>query len=381
MYSKFFKASAMVCLLTAGLTGVAAAQQIAPPATWQVPSCALIVGNDGVTYTLDEGATYTPTTRPLTGTSYSAGLVTLGTPNVLLSAVNSKIYRSTDAGCIWTQVADLGQRSGNELLTLAAAGTDRAFIWADNRGVLFRLDGRTVKTLKSPASTILGLAVDRADANHVRLGDDHGQIWESVDAGATWNPLGTPSVTDGNWAYRVAFDPQNLDHVVVGAVYTGTTATFDGGRTWTQSTGLSTSTTDTRVNVFNVVVSPADPQVVWAMGIDFATADTDPGRGRYIYRSVDGGLTFTRAFHEGDGVTLINGPTMAAHPTDPDVLYFVFGTYFSNYGTDLYRLDAATGQVTTNHNAYYHGIDAFAFSPADPSVMYLGLVHVQPGGF
>lgn len=380
MYNEFVRKTAAVCLLTAGFTGVAAAQQTAPSDTWRVPTCRQVAGTAGVTFTLDEGAAYTPTTRPLTGTSYSAGLVTLGTPNVLLAAVNSRIFRSTDAGCVWNQIADLGQESGYELLTLAAAGADRAYVWADNRGVLFRLDGRTVTALKSPAGTILGLAVDPIDAGRVRLGDDQGQIWESVDAGATWNPVGTPSVTNGLWAYRVAFDPQNLDHVVVGAVHTGTTATFDGGRTWTQSTGLATAA-GTGVNVFNVVVSPADPQVIWAMGIDLATSDTDPGRGRYIFRSGDGGLTFTRALHEEGGVTLINGPTMAAHPTDPDVLYFVFGTYFSNYGTDLYRLDAATGQVTVNHNAYYHGIDSFAFSPADPSVMYLGLVHVQPSGF
>lgn len=379
MYNNFVRTTAVACLLTAGLTGNAAAQQLAPSDTWQIPSCRLVAGNDGVTYTRDEGATYTPTARPLTGTSYSAGVVALGAPNVLLSTTNSRIYRSTDAGCVWIQIADLGAASGYELLTLAAAGADRAYVWADNRGVLFRLDGRTVTTLKSPAVSILGLAVDPADANRVRLGDDRGQIWESVDGGVTWNPVGNPSVTNGLWAYRVAFDPLDLDHVVVGAVHTGTAATFDGGRTWTTSTGLSTSIDDTRVNVFNVVVSPADPRVVWAVGIDLATADTDPGRGRYIFRSEDGGLTFTRALHEEGGIILVNGPTMAAHPADPDVLYFVFGTYYGNYGTDLFRLDAATGQVTVNHNAYYHGINAIEFSPADPAVMYLGLEHVQPG--
>jgi len=67
---------------------------------------------------------------------------------------------------------------------------------------------------------------------------------------------------------------------------------------------------------------------------------------------------------------------MAAHPTDANVLYFSFGASFGGYGTDLYRFDAATNQVTKTHNAY-HGIHAFAFNPAAPSVMYLGLVHEQ----
>jgi hypothetical protein len=86
--------------------------------------------------------------------------------------------------------------------------------------------------------------------------------------------------------------------------------------------------------------------------------------------------TYAPVVDQSADVTLINGPTMAAHPTNANVLYFTFGTSFSGYGTDLYRFDTATSQVTKTHNAY-HGIDAFAFNPAAPSVMYLGLVKEQ----
>lgn len=381
MSLSFMKKTAALCLLAGGLTPFASAQELAPSGTWTVPTCPRVVstGASGMTYTLDEGAAFTPTARPLAGTSYTGGLVALGTPNVLVSAVGSTLYRSTDAGCVWRMVADLGEASGYELLTLSAAGADRAWVWSDNRGVLFRLDGTAVTSLKSPAVSILGLTADPGNGDRVRLGDDRGQIWESLDAGASWQPVGAPAITDGLWAYRVAFDPSDLDHAVVGAVHTGSWATFDGGRTWTQSTGL---TKVGQVNVFNVVISPSDPRVVWSMGLDMAEADAGlAGRGRYLFRSLDGGLTFDRVFNESGPVTLINGPTMAVHPADPNVLYFVFGTYFNNYGTDLYRLDAETGALTWNHNADYHGLRAIEFSPADPSVMYLGLVRVQPGGF
>lgn len=63
---------------------------------------------------------------------------------------------------------------------------------------------------------------------------------------------------------------------------------------------------------------------------------------------------------------------MAAHPTNPNVLYFSYGTSFGGYGADLYRYDDATGRVTKTHNAY-HGIPSIAFNPADPATMYLGL--------
>lgn len=378
------KSTALACLLAAGLVhgaGGARAQEIAPSDTWTVPTCPVVAstGVPGMTYTADEGATYTATGRPLTGTSYTSGLVALGRPNTLVSTVGSTVYRSTDAGCVWRKVADLGAASGGELLTLSAAGADRAYVWSDNRGVLFRLDGTTVTTLKSPTNSILGLAADRSNGDRVRLGDDTGQIWESLDAGATWQAVGQPAITGGLWAYRVAFDPADLDHAVAGAVHTGSWVTFDAGRTWTQSTGLTKAG---QVNVFNVVFSPSDPRVVWSMGLDMAEADAGlEGRGRYLFRSLDGGMTFDRMFNESGPVTLTNGPTMAVHPTDPDVLYFVFGTHYNNYGTDLYKLDGATGQLTWTHNAVYHGLRAIEFSPADPSVMYLGLVHVQPGGF
>ena len=55
--------------------------------------------------------------------------------------------------------------------------------------------------------------------------------------------------------------------MVVGAIVDGTYATFDGASTWTRATGLS-STGDGPVNVFSVVVSPADPNTVFVMGLD-----------------------------------------------------------------------------------------------------------------
>ena len=75
-------------------------------------------------------------------------------------------------------------------------------------------------------------------------------------------------------------------------------------------------------------------------------------------------------------VTLVNGPTMAPHPTDADILYFVFGTNYANEGTWLYRYDDSTGQVTRQHNTY-HDVFAITFLPGDPSVMYLGLTIEQ----
>jgi hypothetical protein len=100
--------------------------------------------------------------------------------------------------------------------------------------------------------------------------------------------------------------------------------------------------------------------------------EASASHGDHIARSVDGGLTFAAAVDASADVTLINGPVMAAHPTDPNVLYFVFGTFFQSYGTDLFRYDAATRSLQKSH-LDVDDIDAIAFSPADPDVIYFGL--------
>jgi hypothetical protein len=162
---------------------------------------------------------------------------------------------------------------------------------------------------------------------------------------------------------------------VVGTMVGGAYVTTDAGRSWTKATG--TSATGGNSNIFNVVISPVSSDVVWAEGIDLdESAKNVPSEGRHIFQSHDGGFTFTPVVDKSADVVLTNGPTMAAHPTDANVLYFVFGTSFGGYGTDLYRFDGMNGQVTKTHNAY-HGIDAFAFNPAVPSVMYLGLVREE----
>ena len=59
-------------------------------------------------------------------------------------------------------------------------------------------------------------------------------------------------------------------------------------------------------------------------------------------------------------------------------LYFVFGTYFQGYGTDIYRIDT-TGNVTLTHQPF-HDVLALTFLPGDPSWMYLGITNEQIGG-
>lgn len=324
-----------------------------PP--WAKPNCTSISGTGAVTFTSDEGATLTPTTEQLQGIGYTFGLAALDTPNTLLAEHKGILLRSEDAGCTWKQA---GQLPGGPF-HLAAAKGGLAYAWADNRSEFFRIDTNGPKKLQTPFSNIVGIGVDAQDGMHLRIGDSSGFVSDSKDGGETWAKLGTFPMS--GIGYRMAFDPADLDHVLFGQSDEGATVSFDGGVTFKSSVGLGKGT-----NPFALVVSPVDRNIVWAEGKELANGTA------HVYRSADGGLTFSVVVTESADVTLINGNLLAPHGSNANVLYFVFGTFYNGYGTDLYRYDQTTGMVTKTHNAYDE-IGAIVPSPADPNLLYLGL--------
>lgn len=330
-----------------------------PPNEWIVPSCTSITGTDAVTFTKDEGDTLTPGPGELHGVGYT-GLAALDTPNTLLAEHKGVLLESTDAGCSFQEIGNLE----GGLFRITAAPGGRAYAWVDNGTAFYRIDDGVPTALTTPAEYIVGLAVDPKDGLHVRIGDAAGGAHDSVDGGVTWTkqgkraPMGELSI-----GYRFAFDPQNLDHFAFGQSGLGTHVTSDGGETWTQSQGLGAN----GANSFSLVFSPTNSQLLWAESLEIG-----PDM-RHVYRSEDGGLTFDSVVDDSATINLINQSLLVPHETDEDVLYFVYGTAFQGYGTDLYRYDHGTGNVTLTHNDH-HDISSIAASPADPSVLYLGLV-------
>jgi hypothetical protein len=313
-----------------------------------------------VTFSPDGGATLTPSSSPpLTGTKYTFGVVALDTPNVVLADNAGTLLRSTDAGCTWSAVGSTGFPAA----MLGAGKGGVAYGWVDNDAGLYRYDGAAIVPLTSPAANIVGLGVDSKDGAHVRLLDSSGQMFETLDGGATFAPVGVPAPNAG-FVYRAVFDPNELDHVFAGVIVDGAYMTADAGTTWKHATGFGAG----NANVFNAAISPVDGAVVWAEGIELGP-DT-----RHVYRSTDGGLTFTPVVDETDPVNLYNGNPLWPDPVDASRLVFEFGMSFQNYGTDLYFYDAATDALTTHHHPV-HGLRALAFSPADPAVLYLGITH------
>jgi len=336
----------------------------APP---PFPPCSSVEGTPGVAISRDQGATLIRPTQRLEGIGYSYGLAQLGATE-LLSTHKQTLYRSLDAGCSWTAVGTL---EGEQFYRIATGANGRNYIWDDNREYLVRYETttNTITKLKPPGA-IIGLGVDPAAGHHLLIGTNEGVVWESNDAGETWSRRGELPRLPAPIFYRFTFYQSDINRVVAGVANSGAYYSGDGGRTWFQSTVEPFPPAPT--NIFNLVFSD-DGTTVWAMGVNLKESDANvPSHGRHIYLSQDGGAVFRPVIDESPTVQFVNQPVMAVNPQDPNVFYFIFGTYFQGYGTDIYRYDHNTRTLTTFHNEY-DDINAIVFSTKDSNVMYFGL--------
>ena len=367
LHRRLFTAhSRLVIGIAAGLLlGAVPAAAAGTAAGWTPPACETVDGDGSFSFTRNDGATLTPTSNPLTPVAYSS-LVALARPGHLVGITKKTVQLSQDAGCSWEVVArteqDLSQYS------LAAGPGGVAYAYGVNDPVVLRISGRHVSRHRGPLSDdgVAGFHVDASNPNLLTAVDKSGGVYLSTDGSRAWVKQASAPVTELG-VYEAAIDPWDRRHIVLGLSGAGTLATFDGGWTWTRSEGIGAKG---NANVFSVSVSSADPGTVWVEGFD--PAQSGSNRARHIWRSSDGGLTY-RSVLDGWDVTLYNGTELWPSPVDPDVVYFEFGTSFAGFGTDLYRYDDATGSVSWTHNAY-DGINSVSFHPADPAVMYLGLV-------
>lgn len=327
---------------------------------WNPPHCDTVYGDGSVTITSTDGAELAPTKGQVTPVTYPK-VAALDAPNTLISIGKQSIQRSSDAGCSWQQI----DKAPDDLSTydVAAGAGESAYVYSVNDQPIHRVQGSEVSTVAGPVNGggVAALSADRSQPGLIRTVGGDGQVFDSADNGRTWQKSGVLPAAD-LFIYNAAIDPSNRDHIVVGTMSVGAFVTFDGGRHWTASLGL------TRTNGFTVVISPANPSKVWVEGYDL---NGQGNSARHIWQSTDGGLKFDSVL-DGTQATLINGNKMWPSPVDPDLLYFSYGTSFGGYGSDLYRFRPSTGELTWQHNRH-DGIPSVAFNRADPTVLYLGL--------
>ncbi|HXO16660.1 MAG TPA: hypothetical protein VN909_00675, partial [Candidatus Dormibacteraeota bacterium] len=182
--------------------------------------------------------------------------------------------------------------------------------------------------------------------NDVSYGDG---LYESTDAAKTWRRVGLAGV----WSIsRIAIDPRNPRHVVVGAFGDpfkdspdrGVFVTFDGGQTWSKTLYLTPA-----CGASDVAIDPRNPSVVYAgmwhfrrLPWTFTSGGADGG----LYKSTDGGRSWKKLAGNG----LPNGYTgrigLAIAPSRPNRVFALIEAK----GGILWRSDDAGAHWTMTSN-------------------------------
>ncbi|MCO4763424.1 MAG: hypothetical protein KC502_18045 [Myxococcales bacterium] len=339
---------------------------------WTLPSCTTPTGAPGVAFGPNNAASLQISTASvIPGKTYTMGLAAAGAPGILYAEHAGTVYQSTDSGCSW---AGIGNTPSTPMRMVGGHGK-QVFAFYDNGKDLVRIDDKKISLLKSPEANIIGLGVHPTKPGVMRLGGTLGQLWQT-DNGGLWTKVGKAAATKGV-GYRVAFSPLNLDRAMYGAMVEGLKLTTDGGKTWTVSS-FNDASTPYKINGMNVAFSPVEENTVWAMAIDISEGIANPSKtsGKYLWRSTDGGTTFSKAVAhlQTNDVTLTNGVHLRPDPTDANIVRWAFGTCISNYGTNLYTYNhGAVGKKLTWVNHKVPSIVEIVHHPASPKLLMLGL--------
>jgi photosystem II stability/assembly factor-like uncharacterized protein len=188
-------------------------------------------------------------------------------PAVLyVAAATGGIWKSSNKGVTWKPVFE--NQPDNTFGALAIFERDPKIVWAGT-----------------------------GEQNNRQSSSWGGGVYRSSDGGETWKYLG---LHDTRSIGRVVLHPSNPDVAFVAAVGNlwapnderGVFKTTDGGRTWTRTLFVDRFTGAT-----DLVMDPRDPNVLYAatyQRLRKAFGFNGGGPGSAIYKSTDGGATWTK---------------------------------------------------------------------------------------
>src|SRR5215467_14412631 len=165
------------------------------------------------------------------------------------------------------------------------------------------------------AVAVAGVA---SQPNVYYFGATGGGVWKTTDSGADWQPVSDGFFKTGSvGAIAVSDSDPNVIYVGMGespirgnvSYGDGIWKSVDAGVTW-KNVGLRDSQQISRVRVH-----PRNPDIVYvaAQGHVFG-----PNQERGIFRSVDGGKTWTKVLYKGDRA---GATDLVLDATNPNVLY------------------------------------------------------------
>jgi photosystem II stability/assembly factor-like uncharacterized protein len=215
-------------------------------------------------------------------------------PNLYyLGAAGGGVWKSTDGGAAWNPVFD--RESVGAIGAVAIDPSNDDTVWVGTG--------------------------ESNPRNDVSYGNG---VYKSTDGAKTWVNVG---LRGSQYISRILIDPSNPQHVIVGALGNvfadspdrGAFVTFDGGKTWTKTLYVGPES-----GVSDLAMNPKVPNVIYAGVWEFQRRPwtfQSGGENDGLYRSSDGGRTWTRLTGHGlpSGITGRIG--LAVAPSDPNVVY------------------------------------------------------------
>jgi photosystem II stability/assembly factor-like uncharacterized protein len=259
--------------------------------------------------------------------------------------VNGGIWKTSDAGMVWTPIFD--KQSVGSIGALAVAPSNPAILYA----------GTGESDIRSDLSS----------------GDG---VYKSLDAGSTWSHIG---LEDTRQISQIVIDPQNPDVVYVGALghaygpneQRGVYKSVDGGMHWQKVLDQGP-----QVGISDLTICSGNPQLLFAGTWQthrppWSTYAPIDGPGSGLYRSQDAGKTWSHlsgnGLPEGDW-----GRVGIDVAPDGKRVYALIqakksGLYRSDDGGDTWVLANADPRLTSR--AWY--FNRITIDPSHPDVIYM----------